>query len=469
MGRPETDEPRRSGSTVSAGDPPIDDEKEVELPAESIKSSQAAEDDSDPVPAAAAELEPVTTKAHSVNHVDSIPNGGLIAWLQVLGSFFIFFNSWGIINTFGSYQTFYETELLRSSTPSAISWIGSLQAFLLMLVGALTGPVYDAGYFRELLIGGSFLVVLGQMMLSLCKEYWQVLLAQAFCIGAGTGALFVPSVAILSTYFTTKIASATGIAASGSSLGGVIYPIVFHKLQPQIGFGWTTRVIGFIIFATLFVPNTAMKVRVLPAQRRALLDLPAFKEIPYTLFVAGAFIGFMGLYMPFFYIQLYAIRGGITDTNLAFYLLPVLNSASVFGRIVPNFVADKVGPFNVIVPCAIISGILCFCLIPISSVAALIVLCVLFGFFSGSFVSLPPTIIVFLSLHNRGKIGTRLGMCFAVVSVGMLIGAPIGGVILDAHGFTSVWVFGGVLMVTGGIIMGLSRGFKVGWSLAVKG
>lgn len=469
MGHPETDEPRRSGSIVSAGDPPIDDEKEVELPAESIKSSQAAEDDSDPVPAAAVELEPVTTKAHSVNHVDSIPNGGLIAWLQVLGSFFIFFNSWGIINTFGSYQTFYETELLRSSTPFAISWIGSLQAFLLMLVGALTGPVYDAGYFRELLIGGSFLVVLGQMMLSLCKEYWQVLLAQAFCIGAGTGALFVPSVAILSTYFTTKIASATGLAASGSSLGGVIYPIVFHKLQPQIGFGWTARVIGFIIFATLFVPNTVMKVRVLPAQRRALLDLPAFKEIPYTLFVAGAFIGFMGLYMPFFYIQLYAIRGGITDTNLAFYLLAVLNSASVFGRIVPNFVADKVGPFNVVVPCAIISGILCFCLIPISSVAALVVFCVLFGFFSGSFVSLPPTIVVVLSLHNRGKIGTRLGMCFAVVSVGMLIGAPIGGVILDARGFTSVWVFGGVLMVTGGIIMGLSRGFKVGWSLAAKG
>lgn len=469
MGHPETNEPRRSGSTVSAGDTAIDDEKEVELPAESIESNQAAEDDSDPVPAAAAELEPVTTKAHSVNHVDSIPNGGLIAWLQVLGSFFIFFNSWGIINTFGSYQTFYETELLRSSTPSAISWIGSLQAFLLMLVGALTGPVYDAGYFRELLIGGSFLVVLGQMMLSLCKEYWQVLLAQAFCIGAGTGALFVPSVAILSTYFTTKIASATGLAASGSSLGGVIYPIVFHKLQPQIGFGWTTRVIGFIILATLFVPNTVMKVRVLPAQRRALLDLPAFKEIPYTLFVAGAFIGFMGLYMPFFYIQLYAIRGGITDTNFAFYLLAILNSASIFGRIVPNFVADKVGPFNVIVPCAIISGILCFCLIPISSVAALIVFCVLFGFFSGSFVSLPPTIIVVLSLHKRGKIGTRLGMCFAVVSVGMLIGAPIGGVILDAHGFTSVWVFGGVLMVTGGLIMGLSRGFKVGWSLAVKG
>lgn len=88
-----------------------------------------------------------------------------------------------------------------------------------MMVGALTGPIYDAGYFRELLIGGSVLVVLGQMMLSLCKNYWQVLLAQAFAVGIGTGALFVPSVAILNTYFTTKIATAVGIAASGSSFG----------------------------------------------------------------------------------------------------------------------------------------------------------------------------------------------------------------------------------------------------------
>lgn len=88
-----------------------------------------------------------------------------------------------------------------------------------MMVGAATGPVYDAGYFRELLIGGSFFLIFGQMMLSLCKEYWQVLLAQGFCIGIGCGMLFVPSVAILSTYFTTKLATATGIAAAGSSLG----------------------------------------------------------------------------------------------------------------------------------------------------------------------------------------------------------------------------------------------------------
>lgn len=88
-----------------------------------------------------------------------------------------------------------------------------------MLVGALTGPIYDAGYFRALLAVGSFGVVFGFMMLSLAKTYWQVILAQGVCVGLGAGCLFVPSVAILSTYFSTRIATAMGIAASGSSLG----------------------------------------------------------------------------------------------------------------------------------------------------------------------------------------------------------------------------------------------------------
>lgn len=34
----------------------------------------------------------------SVNNIKSVPNGGAIAWLQVLGVFFVFFNTWGIIN-----------------------------------------------------------------------------------------------------------------------------------------------------------------------------------------------------------------------------------------------------------------------------------------------------------------------------------------------------------------------------------
>ena len=194
------------------------------------------------------------------------PNGGLTAWLQVVGSWMLFFNTWvsisrrgllllihvalesytnsrqGILNTFGVFQTYYESGELFSTSSSNISWIGSIQALMVLLVGAVVGPVYDNGYFRYLLVFGSFFIVFGFMMLSLCNEFWQCLLAQGFCVGIGGGALFVPAVAIMPTYFTTKLGLALGLAASGSSMGGIIYPIMFYRLLDEVGFGWAVRI-----------------------------------------------------------------------------------------------------------------------------------------------------------------------------------------------------------------------------------
>lgn len=86
-----------------------------------------------------------------------------------------------------------------------------------------------------MLVVGSFLTVFGYMMTSLCTTLWQVILAQGFCIGIGGGLLFVPSVAILPTYFRRRLGLAVGLAAAGSSMGGVIFPIVFFRLINQIG------------------------------------------------------------------------------------------------------------------------------------------------------------------------------------------------------------------------------------------
>ncbi|KAF7185693.1 MFS-type transporter dbaD [Pseudocercospora fuligena] len=410
------------------------------------------------------DLERIASSKPSVNNIKSVPNGGLWAWLQVLGSFFLFFNTWGIVNTFGTYQTFYEVGLLSSNTPSDISWIGSLQATSLMLVGTFTGPIYDAGYVRSLVAVGTFLVVFGQMMLSLSTTYYQVLLSQAICIGFGTGCLFIPCVGVLSTYFSTRIATAVGLAAAGSSIGGVIYPIVFYRLQPAIGFPWATRVIGFIMLGTLAISNAVLKVRVLPAGRRKFLDLAAWKEVPYTFFVLGSFVGFLGLYTPFFYIQTYAIQTGITSPDLGFYLLAILNAASTFGRVIPNFIADRLGPFNVIIPCTFATGILCLCLIAAKSIAPVIIIAALYGFFSGTFVSLPATIYVHIT-KNRGMIGTRMGMGFAVTSIGILVGTPISGAILSASSFTYVWVFGGIMTVLAAVLICVCRVSKGGWKL----
>lgn len=144
---------------------------------------------------------------------------GLRAWSQVIGSFFLWFSTWGLFNSFGVFQTYYESNLLSHKSPSQISWIGSLQAFLLLFVGVLSGPAYDAGYFNTLLGLGTLLVVFGLMMTSLCTEYWQLMLAQGLVIGLGAGFLFVPAVAIMPQYFLKRRVLAGSLAASGAGVG----------------------------------------------------------------------------------------------------------------------------------------------------------------------------------------------------------------------------------------------------------
>ena len=374
----------------------------------------------------------------------------------------------GIVNSFGVYQTYYIRSILRNESPSNISWVGSIQAFLLLLVGVATGPIYDAGHFQLLIRLGAFLTVFGMMMTSISTEYWQIILAQGICIGLGSGCIFVPSFAIIPQYFSTRKALATGIAASGSSIGGIIYPIVFYKLQPRIGFAWATRLIAFIALAGFLVSLSVMRVRVFPKERRALLEPGAFKEVPYTFFTASLFFAFIGLYTPIFYIQTYAIEQRITSTNLGFYILPILNAGSVAGRILPNFFADKTGPMNVLIPCSFAAAVLCFGWIGIKDIAGLVIFAILYGFFSGAFVSLPPTAIVSLSPSLR-VVGTRMGMSFALTSFGILIGTPVSGVLLGTSGsWAAMQAFSAATVMMATVCMVIARVAKRGYRIGVK-
>jgi MFS family permease len=125
----------------------------------------------------------------------------------------------GVINTFGVFQSYYQDTLLPSYSASAISWIGTVQGFLVFLVGVIAGPIFDKGYLKTLIAIGVFLVVFGLMMTSLSTKYYQIFLTHGVVVGTGCAFLFLPSVAIVATYFTSRRAVATGITASGGSIG----------------------------------------------------------------------------------------------------------------------------------------------------------------------------------------------------------------------------------------------------------
>ncbi len=234
------------------------------------------------------------------------------------------------------FQDYYERVGLRTVPSSNISWIGSLQACLLIGIGTFTGPLFIQGYLRSLLFSGTFALVFGIMMTSPCTQYWQFVLAQGMVVGLGCGLHFVPAIAVPPTYFSSKRALALDISTSRSSLGekcshltvgsktlilvivGIIYPIIFDKLPPRIGFGWTVRLMAFIMLATLSTPMLGMKVRIKPPVRRRLVDTVAWKEVPYAIFGVAEFLGYMGVYIPYFYVQLYAVEKNIPNDSFPF-------------------------------------------------------------------------------------------------------------------------------------------------------
>ena len=254
------------------------------------------------------------------SHIDPgpPPDGGLTAWTQAIVGHLVVFNTWGYINSFGVFQTYYVSDL--GFPPSNVSWIGSIQIFLLFFIGTFSGRATDYGLFRVTVITGSFFHLLGIFMTSLSTKYWQLVLAQGICGGLGNGLVFCPSLAVLSTYFTKNRSLAIAIAASGSSSGGLIYPVLVQQLLPKIGFPWTVRILGFVMLGLQAIYLALMKTRIPPRKSGPLVEWRAFKTPSYTLFAVGEllflhkvdfglimlgmFLVFWGLYFAIYYVSI---------------------------------------------------------------------------------------------------------------------------------------------------------------------
>lgn len=126
----------------------------------------------------------------------------------------------GIVSSYGSYQTYYEKSVLSTRSSFQVSSIGAVQSFFMVFLGLLAGPIFDRGYFKRLLRVGSLLIVLGIVTQGLSTQYWQLILSQGVCVGVGMGCLAVPSLAVPSGWFTTKLPLANGVIVSASGFGG---------------------------------------------------------------------------------------------------------------------------------------------------------------------------------------------------------------------------------------------------------
>lgn len=311
-------------------------------------------------------------------------------------------------------------------------------------------------FFQELtplqviLVPCSTLFILSVMLSSLCKEYYQFILAQGILGGLTNGLCYTPSLTAVNHYFFKRRPLAMGIASSGSSLAGVIFPIALSRMlnDTSLGFGWSVRILGFIMLVFAIISCITINTNAPKRKTGSPFVLDAWKHPAYTIQVIGLFLVIMCFFVPSFYIPSYAQSIGIS-VNLSNYLIAIFNAASFFGRILGGAFANRLGRFNTLIASSAVCGVLSLAWLAIDAHGSMIVFSALFGFFSGIFIGL-FTATIALTAPRPNVIGSYIGMALGVLSLASLIGTPItGAMISHYHSFHQAMIFAGVCGLVG--------------------
>ncbi|KAL3424969.1 MFS monocarboxylate [Phlyctema vagabunda] len=371
----------------------------------------------------------------------------------LLGAFLVMFCSVGYINAFGVFQEYYLETMLSDHSASSISWLGTFNIFCLFGGTLISGFLNDKYGPRSLLWAGSAIIIFALFMNSLSTKYYQLFLSQALLLGIGISLIILPALTTVSQYFAAHRGLCLGLIVSGSSLGGVIWPIALHRLLSEIGFGWTLRTIAFIMLPLLTIG--CLTIIPPPEQKtRQNVDFSCLKNPVLVLLALGLFFVYLGLFTLFFYVTPWTVSLGL-DGNMAFYMVSIVNAASLFGRILPGILADRIGPYNVMVLAVVLSGIVCMCWTTAKSLGGIIVLSLAYGFTSGAVIALQSACAA--AVVKPQHYGIAMGAVMSFLSIAGLVGTPINGQILDAFGFLGVSLFSGLALLVGGIIIMLGR------------
>ncbi|KAF1946690.1 MFS general substrate transporter [Clathrospora elynae] len=423
------------------------------------------------------------------------------AYACLLGSFFLMFNSWGLVNAYGTWSSYYVGHSLRGVDQLELNLIGSTQSFLVLLLSNVVGRLLDAGHSRKVIGCGTFLVPFGLFMLSVAHpndieaigKFGPIWATQGLVVGLGMGFFFVSSSQVASTWFPKRRGLAVGYVACGASVAGVIYPTMLRYLIRAVGFNDAVRYVAALtsvtcIYSFIFCTPDPDHEHHEPkswGKFRTWVDTDAFHNKAFCWFTAAVAFMFFGFYPVFFNLEEWAsVRGfGTRDAKASaftpenptnkplqtFWLLTIMNGASTVGRMFLAHFSDKVGALNMHIGAQFIASLLTLILWTLAgSETDAIAFCVVFGVFSGMVIGLPPASIGHILNCSytspetvqfaKKKLGHWTGMMYTVAAIPALTGPVIAGHLITKYKtYITVQMWSGTTLMLSCICMIMSR------------
>ncbi|KAF4631797.1 hypothetical protein G7Y89_g6331 [Cudoniella acicularis] len=250
-------------------------------------------------------------------------------------------------------------------------------------------------------------------------------------LGLGRENQFAVISTIPAQYFNKKRGIANGIVYAGGGLGGAAIAFALDKLIQSLGPEWAFRILGLVTAATGLPAAWLIKERA-PITTAMFIEWRLFKNLHFTiLFLAGAIATFP-LFVPPFFLPLYATSLGLSQSAGA-GLVAGFSFSSAVGRVGCGFLSDSIGPVNTLLFSLILSAISMLVIWPVSnSLGPLIVFVIVNGAANGGFFSTMPTVVG--SVFGSRRVSVAMGMIVTGWGGGYLMGAPIAGYLLAAYG-----------------------------------
>lgn len=203
---------------------------------------------------------------------------------------------------------------------------------------------------RRIMLLGAFLQTSALLLASFATQTWHLYLTQGALLGIGVGFAYVPSVAILSQWFDKKRSVASGIAAAGSGVGGIIFSFATQPIIDVLSFAWSLRIIAavsgsMLVLATLLMRNRNAHIQ--PRQHGFAVRLLARYDV--LLLLSWSFASLLGYIVLLFSLSDFAKskRGLGLSAQKAANISGFVNLGTAIGRPLIGVLSDRFGRLEV--------------------------------------------------------------------------------------------------------------------------
>jgi MFS family permease len=239
---------------------------------------------------------------------------------------------------------------------------------------------------------------------------------------------------------------AMDMVAAGSSVGGIVFPILVNRLIPAaVGFGWAMRTSAFLILVLVFSCSTLKsRLRHSPRSVTIMAFVKPWIDLTFVLVALATFCILWAMFLPLAFIVQDARASGVASWLLP-SIVTFLNAGSLLGRVIPGITGDRYGRLNTIIGIGFLTVVLILGLwIPARTDAEFVGFAVSIGSATAAHISLPSVVVAGISKYT--DIDTRIGSMYGVTSLASLTGPPIGGALIGAAhgGFLGMKLFSGL-------------------------